>query len=183
MKFRTAAAFAAMIALAGCVSPTGNLPVVAPTDAATVSASTTVQRNTHTGMTNIEGPVIMPQGTLLGDRYMLRSWVAPNNPAMNDRFQIQASAYVSEWKFLEHAYANGQALDTTVIDRSVISCRGGCSMTETIGINLTKADVEKYAQSGLSFQVSGKRGNMTMFIPGGYFAGVLQAHERAKTAG
>lgn len=182
MKIKIAAAAAAMMVLAGCVSATGGLPVVSPTDTAAVSAATTTQQNSHTGMTNIEGPVIMPQGTLLGDKYMLRSWVAPKNPAMNDRFQIQASAYVRGWQFFEQAYADGKALDTVVIDRSVISCHGGCSMTETIGINLTKADVEKYAQSGLSFQVSGKRGNVTMFIPAGYFAGVLQAHERAKTA-
>lgn len=188
MKIKIAAAAAAMMILAGCVaptgmSPTGSFPVIAPTDAAAVSAASTVQRNQHTGMTNVEGPIIMPQGTLLGDKYLLRSWVAPQNPAMNDRFQIQVSAYMSEWKFLSQAYANGQPLDTTRIDQSVISCAGGCSMTETVGINLTKADVERFAQSGLSFQISGQRGNVTMSIPAGYFGGVLQAHERAKTPG
>lgn len=183
MKIKIAAAAAGIMLLAGCVSPTGNLPVIQPTDAASVSVAATIQRNPHTGMTNVEGPVIMPQGTLLGDKYMLRSWVAPQNPAMHDRFQIQVSAYVREWKFLSQAYADGKALDTTLIDRSVVSCAGGCSMTETVGINLTKADVERYASSGLSFQISGQRGNLTMFIPGGYFAGVLQAHERAKATG
>lgn len=181
MKIRFAVVLAVAVALAGCVSPTGSFPVVPPADTAAVATAAKVDRNQHTGVVTIENPLIMVNGTLLGDKYLIRSWIDPRSPALHNRFQIQVSAYTNGWKFLEQAYANGKPLDTLVIDRSVISCSGGCSMSEIVGINLTKADVEQFAVSGLSFQISGQRGNVTMTIPAGYFAGALQAHERAAT--
>lgn len=165
--------------LAGCVAATGGLPVVAPTDSAAVAATATVERNPHTGVTTISNPLIMPYGSILADTYLIRSWIDPTNPAMNNRFQIYVQAYMSDWKFLSQAYANGKPLDTTKIGTNVLSCRNGCSMTETVGINLSKADVRRYADTGLSFQVSGRRGEVTLTIPGSYFAGALQSHDQA----
>lgn len=186
MRLGVFAALAASIALAGCgaeVAALHGIPIVEPAEAAAVAANIKVEPNPHTGTTIVSGPIIFPERNILGNAYLVRSWIAPNNPALDGRFQIYVSVNRREWAFLDTAYANGQMLDTTRIDRSVGSCSSyGCRVTEVVGINLSRDEVTQLASTGLSFQIRGQRGSVEMSVPAAYFAAVLAAHDQAKAS-
>lgn len=158
--------------LAGCV---------AAGDLAAVSAGTTIHPDVHEGSITVEGPIISDPGSLFRHRYAVRSWINPRKPKLNDRFQIVVPGEFDRRVFLTQAYAAGEKLDTTVIDRERRCVSGaGCYTRETIGIGLSEADVERYAATGLAFKIAGRRDEIVLDIPAAYFAGVLERHRRER---
>lgn len=158
--------------LAGCV---------AAGDLAAVSAGTTIQPDVHEGSTTVRGPLISDARSLFRHRYLIRSWINPENPRVNDRFQILVLGDFERRVYLGQAYAAGEKLDTTVIDRERRCVKGvGCYTLETIGIGLSEAEVERYAATGLAFKILGRRDDIVLEIPAAYFAGVLERHRRER---
>jgi hypothetical protein len=158
--------------LAGCV---------AAGDLAAVSAGTTIRPDAHEGTTTVRGPLIRDERSLFRHRYLVRSWINPKNPKVNDHFQILVLGDFERRVYLSQAYAAGEMLDTTVIDRERRCVRGvGCYTLETVGIGLSETEVERYAATGLSFKIVGRRDEIVLEIPAAYFAGVLERHRRER---
>lgn len=156
--------------LAGCV---------AAGDLGAVSAGTTIRPDVHEGSTTVEGPPIRDYKTL--HRYFVRSWINPKKPTIHDRFQIVVLGEFARRVYLIQAYAAGEKLDTKVIDRERRCISGaGCYTLETVGINLSEADIERYAGSGLAFEIIGRRQSIVLEIPAAYFGGVLERHRRER---
>jgi len=169
--FRPAWVVLICVVLAGCVTAES-------VDA--VSAGTRIKPDLHEGSTVVQGPIVHDPASLFRHRYTVRSWINPRKPAVHDSFQIVVVGKFDRRVFLEQAYAAGQKLDTLVIDRERIC--SPCHTLETVGINLSEAEVERYAGSGLAFKITGRRDDIVLEIPGAYFAGVLERHrqERAR---
>lgn len=156
------------------------IDIIDPFDPQAVEAATTVEPDPHTGLTKVAGPPIFHDNNILGKVYFLRGWKSKNLSDDSGSIQVYVLARFDKWAFLDTAYANGKKLDTSQIDRKVGSCSGyGCSLQETIGINLNISQLRDYAKNGLSFKVLGKRDSITMIIPAGYFSGFLAAYQRA----
>lgn len=157
------------IGLSGCVSTLS----LDPANPSVVAASIEVEANQYTGVTKVSGPAIT-QNTAI---YLVRGWIDPG-AAIHDQFQIYVTARFSDWAFLDRAYAGGVALDTTLIDREVGYCsQYGCTLWETVGVNISRADMQRFSQTGFDFQIRGRSGSVTVQIPPGYFAAVLAAHD------
>lgn len=175
------------LALAGCgaqIAAMNGIPIVDPGQKAAVLAAMKAEADPYEGATKITGPIIFHDRNLFGKTYTIRSWISPNNPALNDRFQVYVTANFNEWAFLEQAYADGHMLDTSQISREVGSCSGyGCSVTETVGINFSEAELARYAVTGLSFKIAGKRQDIVMTIPGPYIAAVIESHDTHRGKG
>lgn len=58
------------------------------------------------------------------------------------------------------------------------ACGGGCVWYETVGIDLSEADMEAYAGKGLAFAVTGRRDRVTVRVPASHFAGFLATYRR-----
>src|SRR5690606_37746566 len=96
-------------------------------------------------------------------------------------FQILVLGDFERRVYLGQAYAAGEKLDTTVIDRERRCVPGvGCYTLVTIGIGLSEAEVERYAATGLAFKILGRRDDIVLEIPAAYFAGVLERHRRER---
>jgi hypothetical protein len=90
--------------------------------------------------------------------------------------QLYVIAILSDWAFLEDAYAGGQQYPAIVIDRDVGS--GGGIVYETVAVNLTTAQAREFAQgSGFSVKLTGQHGSVIVDVPAGYFGGFLEVLE------
>ena len=108
------------------------------------------------------------------DTVFLRAW---KNDGAPSRYQIYvADYYGGEWRFYESAYdSNGTRIDTTLIDRKVISCGSytGCTYAEHMGLNVTRDYLERHAATGMTFQISGRAGKEIFYIPDFHIQGFL----------
>ena len=185
--FRRFFLVAICMAMAGCgaqIAAMSGIAIVDPGQKAAVMANMKAENDPYEGATKITGPIIFHDRNLLGKTYSIRSWISPNNPALNDRFQIYVTANFNEWAFLQQAYADGRMLDTSQISRDVGSCTGyGCSVSETVGINFSEAELARYRASGLSFKIAGKRQDVIMTIPGPYIDAVITFHDAQRGQG
>jgi len=162
--------------LTGCggliLAATGN-PAVNVNDPALVRIHTKVYADSHTGTTTYIGPTVYYEDNIFGNTYFLRGWGADKG------IQVYVSTTFRDWVFLEEAWSNGIKFEVTVIDREVGSCsQYGCSVKETVGVNLSAADVIGFSikeKGGLSLKVMGKRGSTVLYIPAAYFAGFRAA--------
>lgn len=182
MKIYALSILACSLLLAGCANQNRTIlgqKVIDPSNIQSVSDNVAVDENTYTGRTTIKGPVIIGQGEKDYKTYFIRGWIAPSLPSLDNHFQIYVTAYFPEWAFLQQAYASGKPIDTVLIDRKVMSCsRYGCGVMESVGVNLTREQMTKYAENGLSFQVSGKSDSVVMSIPSQYFAAILSVYDQ-----
>ncbi|MFC5989716.1 hypothetical protein [Limoniibacter endophyticus] len=178
------AILAATLAISGCgaeIAAMHGIAIIQPTDFTKVYEATKVSSDAHTGSTTVEGPTIFHDNHLLKNTYAVRSWINKNNSLLNDRFQVYVVGNFNEWAFLNQAYSNGQMLDTTLISRKVGHCSSsGCSVSETVGVNLSRERVKELAGTGLSFKIAGQRGDVTMLIPATYFGAIQKRHEEAR---
>lgn len=173
----------ACLLLFGCRAELAALhgfPMVVPADRQEVADHVLVRHDPHTGSTVVIGPIVY-QG-LMSSSYQIRSWINPGNPKIDNRFQIVVAATYPKRVYLKQAYADGAELDTVVIDRERIGCGAGCEIKETVGIAMSEAEMQKRAETGLSFRVMGRRASLVMAIPPAYFAALLDAHRTARGA-
>ncbi len=86
--------------------------------------------------------------------------------------QLYFSVMSSDWLFLNSAYdEHGTALPLIEIDKSV--GRYG-SVYEDVGITIDEEFLSKYCISGVTIQLSGRRGNVTFFVPPAYIMGFFK---------
>lgn len=131
----------------------------------------------HSGWTNVLGPVVIADWAR-NRRYVILSWIDPNRPETDNTFQLQVEAGFSRRVYLKQAYAEGRKLTTKVIDRERTDCGYQCHILETVWIALSETDMARYAQTGLAFEVIGRRETIAMTIPAAYFAALLEFHRR-----
>ena len=87
-------------------------------------------------------------------------------------------AYGGDWQFYSSAiFKGGEAIAFEEGSRKVLSCRGGCTMTESFFIKPTKAQLAKYGSTGnLTFQIRSKTATQAIItIPMVYFAAIQEA--------
>lgn len=159
---------AATLTLSACIATAPKLDIFDPLQ---VSSAINVQRDDFKKVTNFRGPNVAQNRD---DNVFLRAW-RPDSTGKVD-FQIYVSDYYGGgWRFYNTAYDDGgNRLDTTTISRNVIYCSyGSCTYREDLGLNVSRAYLEKKQDSGLTFQVSGQAGNQVFFIPGGYIKAFL----------
>ena len=90
--------------------------------------------------------------------------------------QLYISASFGKWAFLNRAYSAGKRLDTTLIDRRVVTCRTSCLLTEDVAIHLTTEDLERLAEGGtFEVELQGRRGSAIVRVPATYFRGFMDA--------
>lgn len=148
--------------LAGCVSAS---------DPSAVAGATQTSFNPHTGLRETSGAVSPINNNILEGFFNLRSFAAPSGSTVH---QVYLSVSSNEWMFLHAAYAYGSPLNFVAIDRAVGACsRYGCTIRETVGVNLTEEELRQFAQTGFVFQLSGQRGSRVVSIPAAYFQGYL----------
>lgn len=136
-----------------------------------VATAVRVSRDDFKKVTNYRGPDI-EAGAF--DSLFLRAW-KPDGAQTNYQVYV-ADYYTSEWRFYTSADdSDGTRLNVTLIDREVGSCSryGGCSHFEHMGINITRDYLERKAESGMTFQISGRGGKEVFFIPGFHIKGFL----------
>jgi hypothetical protein len=79
------------------------------------------------------------------------------------------------WMNLHSAFSYGRKLETVTISKTVGSCRGGCTVYETVGISLSLRDLEDGAAGkGVAVKVAGRSGEVTIDVPATYVAGFLK---------
>ena len=183
-----------LIALSGCATMLGIPRGVDPNDRLAVANQTKTEYNRNTRITRVIGPVIR-QG-LLGHSYFLRvilpdtrrlDSLSADNPELMDLaadapkalaiIQLYISASLGEWAFLTDAYSAGKQLDTTLIDRRVVTCSSlSCRLAEDVAIHLTTEDLERLAEGGtFEVELQGRRGSAIVRVPATYFRGFMDA--------
>ena len=113
-------------------------------------------------------------GYILGSNVFLRAWKYDSYSTIT--YQIYASSYYrGDWRFYDQAYdSDGNQLDTTVIDRYVISCyQSPCSHSEHIGINISRDYLEKHRNGQIRFKIEGRAGEDIFTIPSSYISAFL----------
>ncbi|GAA4106671.1 hypothetical protein ACFFTN_10285 [Aminobacter aganoensis] len=175
---------AACLLLAGCgaqLAAAYGIPIVPAAQKEQVSRNISVGHDPHTGLIKVSGPLIFHDRNLLGNTYLIRSWIDPKGQSANGDFQILVTGRYPKRVYLKQAYADGEKVSTTVIDRERVSCADFCIIKEAIGLNLTEEEMARRAETGMSFKVLGRRASLVMTIPPAYFAALLDAHRAARS--
>jgi hypothetical protein len=87
-------------------------------------------------------------------------------------------AYGGDWQFYNAAiFKGGEPIEFQESNRNVLSCRYGCTYTESFFVVPTKAQLAKYGAGGnLTFQIRSKRATQAIItIPMAYFAAIQEA--------
>lgn len=88
--------------------------------------------------------------------------------------QVYFSVLSGQWLFLDRAHSQGRRYPTTKISREVTTCnRFGCRHVEDITVNLKIDEIQLFASTGFTVQLSGSRGNRVIRIPPTFFGGYL----------
>lgn len=173
----------AALTLTACghmIAEMNGITVVNPKDAGAVIQHTKIDYDQHKNLTTVAGPAIFAQNNLFGHRYLLRTWQKGKSIKDFQTAQLYIIAALDDWYFLDTAYSNGKKLKLAQISRDVGSCSssGGCTVSETVGISLTRQEVIALSKSAQNYDVkiSGNKGSITLSIPAAYFSGVLMAY-------
>ena len=176
-----------ILLLAGCAALE---PSADPTDRAAVAAETEFTFDAGMGQHKAVAPSVLDYNLFRtaedcggrvcnhhSSRYMLRAW-SDELPFGQTGAQLHVSARFNlGWALLDSAWSGGRSLPVTVIDRDVVSCKGGlnCELVETLEVAMTRPQLETAAAQGFSVKLQGNRSSVTLVIPAPYFAGFLEA--------
>lgn len=166
-----AAAAALIVGLTSCASPTIPEPKLDLSDASAIAAAFSVEHDDFKKGTRIRGPNATSS---VGDSVLIRGWKVDKDQHID--FQIYVAIYyIGKWRYFDSAYdSDGTRFEVTVISRDVHSCGvPGCSHTEHLGLRLPQTYLEQHRESGITFQVSGKLGDVVYTIPGPYVQAAL----------
>lgn len=145
-----------------------------PRSAGEVKQRARIDDDKYTKVRALVGPTVMFHGDYSGGWFM-RWW--PKADAL-DGCQLFLVHRGTRWAFLDEAHdSEGNEMSVTLIDRSVSS-----GVVEQIGINFSRAYLEKHQKSGLDFRVDGKRGAVSVIVPAFYVEGFLSAIAEEKPA-
>jgi len=170
---------ALLLLLSGCVSSPEDASVIGKvTSYDPVLANTKLVQDPHAGWTTVKGPVVK-QGNA---RYMIRVRYDRRKADFAEQFQIQVAGLFPKRVYLGDVFCEGHKLKSKVLDRERIDCGYNCTTVETVGIDITEADMENYAKRGLAFEAIGRRDGIEVAIPASYFAAVLDFHRQHRGA-
>lgn len=160
-----------LAALAGC----GLLPNTS--DPGDISARTEITHDRYDGLWKARGPEIYDFGNRDIKSYRLRAASASPDFAQVARAQLYVIARLDHRLYLGDAHSAGVAFDVTRIEREVERCdEDRCRYLETIGINMSVTQLRAIAASpGFDVRISGRKGNVYLFVPASYFQGFLLA--------
>jgi hypothetical protein len=169
MKLFPASVLAVAALLSGCAA---QQVATASTEAAVV-----VARDEFRKMTTYRGPDVTVD---VLDTVLIRAWRTDGQPV---EYQIYVSDhYDADWRFYSSAFdLDGQEFNVTQIARRVGACSrySGCSKTETVGLNVTRAFLEKYRSRDLTFKIIGKAGEQVFTLPSRHIAKFLETVQDA----
>lgn len=159
-----------------------NVDAIAPSALAGTAKLAHVAPNPHQGVVELFGTPVHDRFGHPPTVYVLETTIDPNRPGLDDRFRFRVIGLFSKRVFLKSAFAEGRSLPTTAHDRERVDCGFECTIAETIFITVSEADLGRWAVSGVSLQIDGRRVRFTMFIPASYIRDVLARHraERAR---
>ena len=168
----------ALMFLSGCAALVGAPPTKANwTEPAAVAPTVRVERDDFKKLTLYIGSKLSMGNNEFGepnlDLLLIRAW-KPDIGSMSYQIYV-ADYYRGPWRFYSSAYdSNGNLLDTSLISRDVLSCRGDtCTHAESVGLNVSREYLEKAQSTGISFKLSGKGGEAVFSIPPGYVQAFL----------
>ena len=157
---------------------------ISAADSVAVQAGTTVKGGPHDPNIVLEGPFISVDGKLDGTHYALRAFVPAANRATVKAVQFVIATYSKDWRHYHSAYHYGRTLPTVRISQEVISCVGGCLLSESVGITISMDDLKAAANGkGFSVKLAGKAGEVTVDAPAPYFAGFLAKLNQQRQGG
>ena len=145
-------------------------PNTNPENSQAVSSAIKVQRDSFEKITSYIGPNAsdFPNSVFIRVR-------KPDEGRTSYQIYVR-DQYEGDWRYYDSAHdQDGTGLDTTVIDRQVVTCNRGCVLWEHLGINVSRAYLENFQERGIRFKISGKRGQNIYFIPPAYISAVLSA--------
>ena len=174
-----AAALAAALLAAGCTTQS-EAPLVLEglhSDARRVEMATQKAADPHTGVTTILGPEAPFANGLDFHHFRLRGWLDPRRPTLHDSFQIVVRARFPRRAYLKQAYSQGRQITARPLDAERV-CGGGCVWYETVAIPLTEEEMERLAETGFVFEITGRRENVVVDVPPGHLSGFLTAFRR-----
>lgn len=179
---RVLGVIAVLLLLAGCVAAPNSASPIFSAGYQQVFAKTKLVPDPHTGWTKISGPTILQSDLRSRHAYMIWTSFDRRHADLDEKFQIQAAGLFPKRVYLDEVFSEGRKMKSKVIDRERRHCGYGCTTMETVGIDLTKAEMEDYARRGMTFEVIGRRDSMIVAIPASYFAAVLDFHRRHRGA-
>jgi hypothetical protein len=142
-----------------------------------VAERTSVEKDDFKKLVTVVSPTV--RGVMDGGQYdvFLRGWkdLKSRTRTTSDGFQIYvATVHGGRWHRYSSAWdSGGSQLETRSLGNDVDCSRYGCSYSEDIGIDVTRAYLEAHRGSGLSLKVSGSGGEAVVRVPAGYVAGFL----------
>ena len=115
-----------------------------------------------------------------GDHVMLRAWMLPSGTVAYQVYIEDVHTYDivrggTGWRFYAAAHdTDGQRLPMTLISKDVMWCgQYTCEYREIVGIDLTRDYIEAHTTAGVKIQISGKRDEETITLPGPYIQAML----------
>ncbi|MBI1868826.1 MAG: PDZ domain-containing protein [Methylocystis sp.] len=91
--------------------------------------------------------------------WLIRSFINKKTKTVSHQLYIDLD-YTGNWHFYDSASDNSATpLHVTQIDSSVGSCSGGCSLSETIGVDMDDKVLRAHASDGYRVRLNSKSGN------------------------
>ena len=189
--------FLAALCLAGCAALE---PAAGPNDGAARGAAKEAATDPQMGHRRAAASEVMEYGssrTVQGcqaedfggpncqhrsSRHLVRLWIEdPPRGETGGQLYVEGR-FDRDRAFLYRASSGGRSLPVTLIDRDVVSCEDeDCSVTETVGVKLTREELKTAAAEGFSVKLSHSRGSMAFDMPADYFARFLEARDGSET--
>lgn len=141
------------------------------TDSKTAIASISIEHDDFKKVTKYTGPNIASRP----DEVLIRAWKSDKTGTIDYQIYVKES-YFYGWRYYDSVYdANGNKLNTTIIDRKFwIDFAKVQIYEEYLGIEVTREYLEKNQDSGITFQISGKSDKKEVFfIPSAYIKSFL----------
>lgn len=91
--------------------------------------------------------------------WLIRSWVDKSTHEVSHQLYVDIS-YVGDWKYFQTAADDtARTLNVSRIDSHVGNCSGGCSLSETVGIELDDATLRAKSKQGYAIKLSAHSGD------------------------
>ena len=92
--------------------------------------------------------------------WFIRSQIDKKTGALSHQLYV-TFGYRGDWRFYERASdEDAKNLETTMIDRNVVDCSGySCSFDETVGVEISNANLKAHARNGYSIKIYSHSGD------------------------
>ena len=192
------ALFVLIFSLVGCTEfietmKNPNYPVVVE-DPSSVAHHTRVDYSEHQGLISINGPQVL--GNFYGTN-LLRATKYMKYPYNFSNIQIYIIINMADWKKYTMAFSYGKEYNITQISHELTNChryekkKNGddecsnrqrkecgsdvrCNTNQHLAVNISLDDLNRFAETGFTFELAGKNRKQLITIPASYFAGFRQ---------